>query len=112
MFDVELHIANESNELKPGMIASLEVEKGCAPLLTIPLDAVVRPPKQPDGYAVFVVENNKAIARTVDLGEPMGNLVAVRGGLQQNERVIVSGPALLVDGQPVRVVSGGSYAQQ
>ena len=112
VFDVELHIDNPKDELKPGMIASLEITKGSAPLLAVPLDAVVRPKSQPDGYAVFVVENNKAITRSVDLGEPMGNLVAVRGGLQKNERVVVSGPALLVDGQPVRVLSGGSYAQQ
>ncbi len=112
VFDVELHIDNAANELKPGMIASLEITKGSAPLLAIPLDAVVRPPNSPEGYAVFVVTDNKATARIVDLGEPMGNLVAVRGGLQKNERVVVSGPALLVDGQPVRVLSGGSYAQQ
>ncbi|HET8772172.1 MAG TPA: efflux RND transporter periplasmic adaptor subunit [Thermoanaerobaculia bacterium] len=123
VFDVELHIDNPKDELKPGMIASLEIAKGSAPLLSIPLDAVVRPPgRQGAGdpaaeaaapqYAVFVVENNKAVTRTVDLGEPMGNLVAVRGGLQKDERVVVSGPALLVEGQPVRVVSGGSYAQQ
>jgi len=116
VFDVELHIDNPKDELKPGMIASLEITKGSAPLLAIPLDAVIRPPQATEGYAVFVVDNgakyDKATARTVDLGEPMGNLVAVRGGLQKNERVIVSGPALLVDGQPVRVVSGGTHAQQ
>ena len=112
VFDVELHIANDANELKPGMIASLEIEKSGAPLLAIPLDAVIRPPNKADGYAVFVAENNKAVARNVDLGEPMGNLVSVRGGLQLSERVIVSGPALLVEGQPVRIVSGGNYAQR
>lgn len=112
VFDVELHIDNPANELKPGMIASLEISKGGAPLLAVPLDAVVRPPNQPEGYAVFVVEDNKAVARGVELGEPIGNLVAVRGGLRKNERVVVSGPALLVDGQSVRVLSGGSYAQQ
>lgn len=112
VFDVELHIDNPADVLKPGMIASLEIRKGAAAMLAIPLDAVVRPPNAPDGYAVFVVEEGKAVARNVDLGEPMGNLVAVRGGLQRDERVVVSGPALLVDRQPVRVVSGGSYAQQ
>jgi RND family efflux transporter MFP subunit len=112
VFDVELRIDNAKEELKPGMIASLEISKGAAPLLAIPLDAVVRPTGTPDGYAVYVVDGGKAVARNVDLGEPIGNLVAVRGGLRKHERVVVSGPALLVDGQAVRVVSGGSYAQQ
>ena len=131
-FDVELHIDNASNELKPGMVASLEIARGGEAQLSIPLDAVVRPkvrggqvilpvhgPKGQAGlpvhhqeYAVFVVENGKAKSRVVDLGDPMGNLVALRGGLQKNESVVVSGPALLVDGQAVRVVSGGTYAQQ
>jgi RND family efflux transporter MFP subunit len=127
-FDVELHIENASNELKPGMVASLEIENGSAPLLAIPLDAVVRggqailPVQGEKGqaglpvlhsqYAVYVVENGKARARGVELGDPMGNLVALRAGLQNGDRVVVSGPALLVDGQAVRVVSGGSYAQQ
>ena len=125
VFDVELHIDNPKDELKPGMVASLEISKGAAPLLAIPLDAVVRPPgagRRGAGdtaagaaapqYAVYVAGGGRAIARNVDLGEPIGNLVAVRGGLQRNERVIVSGPALLVDGQAIRVVSGGTYAQQ
>ncbi len=111
-FDVELHIANPKSELKPGMVASLEIDHGAAPQLAIPLDAVVRPKTSPDGYAVYVVADGKARSRSVELGEPMGNLVALRGGLQRGEQVVVSGPALLVDGQPVRVVGGGTYAQE
>jgi multidrug efflux system membrane fusion protein len=114
-FDVELHIDNASNELKPGMVASIEVTRGADALLAIPLDAVVRPAKSSDGYAVYVVDNGKVKSRGVDLGEPMGSLVALRGGLQNGEQVIVSGPALLVEGQAVRVVNsdakGGSRAQ-
>ena len=110
-FDIEIHIDNASNELKPGMVASLEITRGSAPLLAIPLDAVVRP-KSGDGYAVFVVADGKTKARNVILGDPMGNLVALQGGLKAGEQVIVSGPALLVEGQAVRVVNGGSHAQE
>jgi RND family efflux transporter MFP subunit len=106
-FDIEVHIDNANNDLKPGMVASLEISRGGTKMLAVPLAAVIRPPKASQGYAVYVVSNNKAQARVVELGEPMGNLVAVRSGLQSGERVVVSGPALLVDGQPVRVISGG-----
>jgi hypothetical protein len=41
----------------------------------------------------------------------MGNLVALRSGLRRGERVVVSGPALLIDGQEVRPVNGGSDAR-
>lgn len=110
-FDVEIRIDNAANELKPGMVASIEVGQPAAPLLTIPLDAVVRDPKSRDAYAVYVVEDDRAKARRVDLGEPMGNLVALRSGLRRGERVVVSGPALLIDGQEVRPVNGGSDAR-
>jgi len=110
-FDVELHIANESNELKPGMVASLAIAKGAAPQLAVPLDAVVRPARSSEGYAVYVVTDGKAKQRGVELGDPLGNLVALKSGLTRGENVVVSGPALLVDGQAVRVVSGGTHAQ-
>jgi RND family efflux transporter MFP subunit len=105
-FDVELHIDNPANELKPGMVVSLEIARGGAPALAVPLDAVVRPASR-EGYAVFVVESSRAKSRSVTLGEPMGNLVVLQSGLAKGEQVIVSGPALLIDGQPVRVVNGG-----
>ena len=105
-FDIELKIDNPKNELKPGMVASLEISKGGSQMLAVPLAAVVRPPKASEGYAVFVVTDNKAQARVVELGEPIGNLVAVRSGLKSGEHVVVSGPALLVDGQTVREIGG------
>lgn len=111
-FDVELHIANADGALKPGMVASLEISRGAGRVLAVPLSAVIRPPKSAEGYAVFVAANDKAQARLVELGEPMGNLVAVRSGLRDGERVVISGPALLVDGQNIRIVDGGSYAQE
>lgn len=111
-FDVELHIANPKDELKPGMVASLEIARGGKASLAIPLDAVVRPAKSTEGYAVFVVENGIAKQKSVDLGEPMGNLVALRDGLTIADSVIVTGPALLADGQAVRVINGGTHAQQ
>jgi len=110
-FDIELHIANPKNELKPGMVASLEIERGGGSILAIPISSVIRPPKSSEGYAVYVVVNDKAQARNVELGEPAGNLVSVVNGLKAGERVIVSGPALITDGQAVRIV-GGSNAQE
>jgi RND family efflux transporter MFP subunit len=110
-FDVELHIANRKNELKPGMIASLEISRGATPVMAIPLAAVIRSPKSREQYAVFVVEQQQVKSRNVDLGDPMGNLVAVKSGLAGGEQIVVSGPSLLTEGQPVRVI-GGSYAQE
>jgi RND family efflux transporter MFP subunit len=110
-FDVELRIPNAGNELKPGMVASLEIARESTSTLAIPLASVIRPAKTRDRYAVYVVANDKVRAQVVDLGEPIGNLVAVRAGLAGGEQIVTSGPALLTEGQAVRII-GGSHAQE
>lgn len=110
-FEVELHIDNPKDELKPGMVASLEIARGNTPALAIPLASVIRSPKSRSQYAVFVVDQQRVHTRNVDLGEPLGNLVTIQAGLNANEHIVTSGPAMLTDGQAVRVI-GGSHAQK
>jgi hypothetical protein len=68
----------------------------------VPLTAVVRASEGNGQFAVLVVERDNgadvARMRRVDLGEVMGNTIAVRNGLHAGERVVVSGATLLVDG--------------
>ena len=74
----------------------------------MPLNAVVRPPGDPTGYAVFVVEelDGRVIARLrrVQLGDVTGNLIHIRTGLEGGERVVVRGATLAVDSQAVRII--------
>ncbi len=112
VFEVEVTIPNADGRLKSGMIASLEVAGSAAaagsaaPL--VPLNAVVRPPGEATGYAVFVVEggSDRPIARLrrVQLGDVSSNMIRVTGGLQGGERVIVRGATLAVDSQDVRII--------
>lgn len=111
MFQAEVTIPNPEGLLKPGMIAALEVERGRAPVastLLVPLHAVVRPPGQATGYAVFVVETaadrDQARLRQVELGDISGSMIQVTRGLDGGERVIVRGATLVVDSQAVRII--------
>jgi RND family efflux transporter MFP subunit len=110
-FDVEVAIPNPGGELKVGMVASLQMaaEEGATPTLAVPLSAVVRSPRHPDGYAVAVVvgdgDQAKAEIRDVTLGDMVGNRVAVTGGLRPGDRIVVTGATLVVDGAPVAIVS-------
>jgi multidrug efflux system membrane fusion protein len=112
VFEVEVTLPNPDGALKSGMIASLEVTTGGARADStgrlVPLNAVVRPPGDANGYAVFVVEDvggrARARLRRVSLGEVNGNLIQVRTGLQGGERVIVRGATLAVDSQDVRII--------
>lgn len=112
VFEVEVTIPNADGRLKPGMIAALEVAGAPASATTamtlVPLNAVVRPPGDASGYAVFVVDSHSgqetARLRRVQLGDVSGNLIRVTAGLEGGERVIVRGATLAVDSQDVRII--------
>lgn len=109
VFEVECSIPNKENRLKVGMIASLETAStAAAPRTLIPLNAVLRPPGQTDGYAVYVVDgpdtNTVARLRTVTLGEVVGDAIVAESGLQAGERIIMTGATLVTDSQRVRVI--------
>ncbi len=109
-FSVEVTIPNAGGQLKPGMIAtlSLTVAKQAGPVSVIPLGAVIRPPEHRDRYAVFVLEERagKSFARIreVELGEAYGNMIGVKTGLDQADRVITTGATLIKDGWEVKVI--------
>jgi multidrug efflux system membrane fusion protein len=112
VFNVEVTVANADRALKPGMIATVQVEPGsraaqAAAGAAVPLAAVVRAAGD-EGYAVFVVESDSgqpvARERRVSLGEVAGNTITVPAGVAAGEQVIVSGAALLKDGDIVRVI--------
>ena len=130
VFDIEVTIPNADGRLRPGMIGTVALRtnpSGSGPrpaaMLTVPLTAVVRftrgsagapggapaPTPTADGdYAVFVVEHQGetqiARLRRVELGDVIGNGVAVLKGVQPGESVVVTGATLLVDGERVRII--------
>jgi RND family efflux transporter MFP subunit len=110
VFDVELTIPQPPPGLRPGMIAALTLPtaRSSTPVTVIPINAVVRLKQTPESYAVNVVaeQGGQQIARQrpVRLGEAFGNMIAVTEGLKLGERVIVSGAAMVVDGEQVKVI--------
>lgn len=113
VFDVEITIPNPDRALKVGMVAALRVSGSAAAeappgQVVIPLTAVIRAKDKPDAYGVFIAEEKDGKThvrlRMVSLGEAMGNRVSVTSGLAVGERIVVSGPTLVADGQPVRIV--------
>lgn len=91
-------------ELRSGTFARLEVP-GASPSRSAWLQrsAVV---ERGDLTGVFVARDGKAYLRWVVLGEPVGDRVPVRAGLEPGEAVI-DAPGALRDGQRVEVVHGG-----
>lgn len=77
-----------------------------SPAPTVPVLAVTRIGGQPFVYVATPVNGGTvAKQRSVTLGDTIGNDYAVKGGLKQGEKVIVSGTQFLIDGTPVQPIS-------
>jgi multidrug efflux system membrane fusion protein len=109
-FQVEVTVPNKGDLLKSGMVATLNLgaAKLPAPLLVVPLSAIVSPSDGTNSFNVFVVirEGEKDIAkrRTVQPGPAFGNAVSITKGVALGEHVISNGATLVNDGQAVRVI--------
>jgi RND family efflux transporter MFP subunit len=110
VFSVEAALPNPEGELRPGSVVSVRIPeaRASATELVVPLSAVIRSPKDPQGFSVFVLEGAADRGRTrlrgVNLGEVVGNGVTVTGGLRENERVVTTGASLLRDGGDAVVI--------
>lgn len=110
VFSVEVTIPNAKNELKSGMIASLAIQGEVLPqsVLAVPLAAVVRDPRQSNGFAVMVAQGDSEVEsvrlQPVVLGNVYGNMIAASSGIQSGQRVVTTGVSLLKDGDAVRVI--------
>ena len=110
VFEAEVTIPNADGRLRPGMIAAIEIASSDAAVATIvvPLNAIVRPPGETRGYAVYVIEGEGELGvarlRRVELGSVTGNMIGITSGLAGGERVILRGATLVADSQAVRVI--------
>lgn len=79
-------------------------------------DAVIVPTsalfRQDGGWAVYVVENEKAVLRDVEIDKNNGIQASVKSGLQTGDRVILYPPSELVDGAAVKQRQNGETDKQ
>jgi len=108
VYSVEVAIQNPRNELKSGMIATLSLggQDLAQPATVVPLEAVVRDPRQQEGFAVMLAagsgDSGTVRLQPVELGDAYGNRIAIIKGLEAGERVVTTGVSLLKDGDTVR----------
>jgi RND family efflux transporter MFP subunit len=109
VYEIEVTIANPRGQIAVGFIASVQLEDEPGRMVpTVPLEAIVKPANRPEEYAVYVLEDHKdgsvARLRPVTLGDALGNVIVVTGGLAAGQQVIVRGASLVTDGERVRRV--------
>jgi len=101
-FRVRAKVPNPTGKLVDGMFArvKLSIEKRLA--LSVPRDALQRLPGSGTFY-VFVVEENKALKRTIKVSAIGDQHAEVLEGLAEGEKVVTSGAGRLRSGVPVNV---------
>lgn len=102
-FPIEVTIDNYTGLIKPEMNAILSIEKETFNnIITIPDDVVSRTDL---GYTVYIVENEKAKRKSIEIINRFENKIAVKSGLEQGQQLIVVGYQNLVEGQNVNIVN-------
>jgi RND family efflux transporter MFP subunit len=99
---VRVVLDNAGGDLRPGMFARLALAGVEARAVSIPEAAVVR--RGPLAGVFVVAADGTARLRWLSLGTARDGRIRVLAGLEAGSRVVVSPPAALEDGRPVRVL--------
>lgn len=104
---VEVALENvDPNVARPGFLARVTFALGeHENVLLIPASALMG---GSGSEAVYVVEEDRAVRRTVTTGLSSQGRVEVVAGLREGERVITKGNTMLRDGMTVRVIAGAA----
>ncbi|MSQ44271.1 MAG: efflux RND transporter periplasmic adaptor subunit [Chloroflexi bacterium] len=107
-FTVKVKPTDPSGKLKPGMYAQLSVTLDSRTNVTVvPRDAILLRNDKP---FIFVINENVAALRALELGLGDDRKVEVKTGVQPDESIVISGQATLRDKDAVRVVTPGGPA--
>jgi len=101
--DTEVDVPNPNLLLIPGMYAqvNLTLDNRHA-VVAIPVMAVDIDAESSHGRVMIVTPNDRVEVRKIELGIETANLVEVRSGLNEGDRVVLSGRSGLQPGGEVR----------
>lgn len=103
-FRVEIKIENPGRRIKAGMFASVQITKGRAgDAVIVPIESVVD--LNTDSPYLFVVENNRAVRKDIEIGIITDTQVEVLEGLNAEETVIIKGQNRIEPGAEVEVIN-------
>lgn len=104
LYKMKIEVINYGDLLKPGMIAQiyLNVDES-KDVFMLPIDSVIQEESE---YFVYVVEDGKAVHKTVKVDVDNGEYIEIIAGVQADDQVIVSGQEFVKDLSPVRIIRG------
>ena len=102
LYNLDIMLENNNEEILPDMFARVEIiKKQVENSISVPLYAVI---SRNSSNIVYIINDQKAHLREVELGLLEGWRVEVKKGLTAGEKVIVVGHRSVNDGEKVNVV--------
>ena len=101
-FPVEIEVRNNAGKpIRSGMFGmAFFAARGTHDAMAIPRTALVGSIKDPE---VFVVENDKAVRKSIKVGSASEKTIEVLEGLKAGDKVVISGQINLDDNTAVRI---------
>ncbi|MDR1357542.1 MAG: efflux RND transporter periplasmic adaptor subunit [Tannerellaceae bacterium] len=104
-FPVELRIANNDERVRPGMFARVIMNFGALRHVVASDLSIVKQAGSGDRY-IYVYKNNATVSyQKVSLGRRLGDRYEVLSGIEDGDRIVVTGQSRLTNGQEVEVVN-------
>ncbi|MBU3917641.1 efflux RND transporter periplasmic adaptor subunit [bacterium] len=101
-FAVEVEMDNPEQKLLPGMLVKVKMLKVFLPnQIIIPRYTIQ---EEETGSFVYIVEGNKTVKRTVQLGNSLENEIQVLSGLDAGDNIINIGQQLVASGETVKII--------
>ncbi|MDQ3019315.1 MAG: efflux RND transporter periplasmic adaptor subunit [Bacteroidota bacterium] len=102
-FEIEMVLNNKDGRLKPEMSANIEIEKATIDnAIVLSQDLIVDFGNE---KYIFILENDIARKRVVNIGGRNNNEVLITSGLNGGEKLIIEGFQPLADGDKVQVIN-------
>ncbi|MDR3601795.1 MAG: efflux RND transporter periplasmic adaptor subunit [Desulfosporosinus sp.] len=108
-YSVNITLTPGKQQALPGMPVEAFAQNSGKQGIVIPADCVLS--MQSGAISVFVVENGKAVQRTVQVGNMTGTLYEITSGLQPGDIVVTQGQNLLSAGNQVQEINSSETSQ-
>lgn len=104
LYPIKICLDNKDGMIKPGMFANVEIPLDVKEdVLSVPSQAVIVKDQK---NVVYIVQDDKAIRKEVEIGLDTGAEVEILKGLEENDTIIIRGHNYVEDGGVVKIVGG------
>ncbi|MDR2811112.1 MAG: efflux RND transporter periplasmic adaptor subunit [Tannerellaceae bacterium] len=104
-FPVELRIANTDERVRPGMFARVTMNFGVMERVVASDLSIVKQSGSGDRYIYVYKDNGSVSYQKVELGRRLGDRYEILSGVEDGDRIVISGQSRLTNGEEVEVVN-------